>query len=154
MTQLHRAWPSNTALQDPSAPLISSLDPLASQPSTSSHAAAAASGSGSSAVVAAGGLNHYSLWCVFDGHNGPGAAAAAAEHVLEILEDFLPPGPPNPSNTAFQGEVQRALVETIAAINLMVADRGIAAGCTATIVLQVGPLFVRGSRRHGPGLDF
>ena len=35
---------------------------------------------------------YYSLWAVFDGHNGSAAALMAAEHVTEIVEELLPYG--------------------------------------------------------------
>ncbi len=90
---------------------------------------------------------NYSLWCVFDGHNGVAAASMTAEHVTEIVEELLPYGPPEPPDSPYYQEwceeVQSTLGETIAALNLLFAGRGILAGCTATLVLQVQQLFLQ-----------
>lgn len=91
--------------------------------------------------AASGAPHYYSFWCVFDGHNGAAAATMSGEHVTEILEELLPYGPPEPPDSPYYeewcGEVQRAVAETIPALNLLFAGRGIVAGCTATLVLQV-----------------
>jgi len=86
--------------------------------------------------------NFYSLWCVFDGHNGVHAAKMAGEAVLPILESRLPLGSPPPPNhplyARFREGIQRSLVETTVELNSLFAQRGIHAGATSTIVLQVG----------------
>ena len=84
--------------------------------------------------------NTYSLYCVFDGHNGVHAAKMAGECVLPLVEARLPLGCPPPADhptyTQFREGIQLALVEAIVEMNYLFAQRGIHAGCTATIVLQ------------------
>ncbi|KAL4444168.1 hypothetical protein ABPG75_011905 [Micractinium tetrahymenae] len=86
--------------------------------------------------------DEYSLFAVFDGHNGVAAARMAADAVLGVLEARLPPGPPPPCDAPgflpWREDVQLALVETLAELNKMFALKGILAGCTATLVLQMG----------------
>ena len=43
----------------------------------------------------------------------------------------------DPGFEAFAQAVQRALVEAVTRLNLLFAQRGVTAGCTATLVLQV-----------------
>lgn len=84
--------------------------------------------------------NTYSLYCVFDGHNGVHAAKMAGDSVLPLVEARLPLGCPppqdHPSYTQFREGIQLALVEAVVEMNQLFAQRGIHAGCTATIVLQ------------------
>lgn len=86
--------------------------------------------------------DEYSIFAVFDGHNGPPAARLAAKELVTVLEERLPQGvPPAPSSPTYQPwreDIQLALVETLAELNRMFAMRGILAGCTATLCLQVG----------------
>jgi len=86
--------------------------------------------------------NTYSLYCVFDGHNGVHAAKMAGGAVLPLIESRLPLGSPPPvdhhSYTQFREGIQLALVEAIVEMNHLFAQRGIHAGCTATVVLQQG----------------
>lgn len=83
--------------------------------------------------------SEYSLFCVFDGHNGKHAAAMAGERVLEIVEKHLPRGNPpaqsHPDYFEWRHLIQRALAICIVELNSLFAERGIHAGCTATIVL-------------------
>jgi serine/threonine protein phosphatase PrpC len=83
--------------------------------------------------------SQYSLFCVFDGHNGKHAARHASETVLEVLEKHLPRGNPPPIDHTNYDEwrelVQRAMAITLVEINSTFASRGIHAGCTATIVM-------------------
>ncbi len=86
--------------------------------------------------------NTYSLYCVFDGHNGVHAAKMAGDAVLPLVESKLPLGTPppvdHPSYTRFREGIQLALVEAIVEMNHLFAQRGIHAGATATVVLQQG----------------
>lgn len=83
----------------------------------------------------------YSLFAVFDGHNGVAAARLVADSLVPILEERLPQGLPpaatSPSWVAWREDIQLALVETMAELNRLFALKGILAGCTATLVLQV-----------------
>ena len=83
--------------------------------------------------------NVYSLFCVFDGHNGRHAANHAAGCVRETLEKHLPRGnaPPiaHEDYEEWRGLIQRALAITLVELNGTFAAKGIHAGCTATIVL-------------------
>lgn len=83
----------------------------------------------------------YSLFAVFDGHNGVAAARLVADLLLEVLEERLPQGVPPPAGSPtwvpWREDVQLALVETLAELNRLFALKGILAGCTATLVLQV-----------------
>jgi len=89
-------------------------------------------------------LNTYSLFCVFDGHNGAAAAKFAANRVLPMLEERLPKGPvpplDHPLSPAFRELIQCAVVETTIQLNREYAARGIMAGCTSTVVLVVDRL--------------
>lgn len=84
----------------------------------------------------------YSLFAVFDGHNGAAAARLVAERLVGILEERLPQGVPPPAASPtwvpWREDIQLALVETMAELNRLFALKGILAGCTATLVLQVG----------------
>jgi serine/threonine protein phosphatase PrpC len=84
-------------------------------------------------------LNEYSLFCVFDGHNGRHAAKHSADWVRETLEKHLPRGnaPPisHPDYDEWRGLIQRALAITLVELNGTFAAKGIHAGCTATVVL-------------------
>ncbi|KAL6776912.1 hypothetical protein ACKKBF_B03980 [Auxenochlorella protothecoides x Auxenochlorella symbiontica] len=85
----------------------------------------------------------YSVFAVFDGHNGAAAAQLAGDKALGLLEDRLPWGAPpadvaGPGARAWRCAIQRALVETLVELNWLFAGHGVVAGCTATIVLQVG----------------
>lgn len=86
--------------------------------------------------------NLYSLYCVFDGHNGVAAAKLVSERLVEVLEARLPAGVPpqmgTPAHEPWREDIQLALVETMAELNRAFAERGIQAGCTATLVLQIG----------------
>lgn len=86
--------------------------------------------------------NTYSLYCVFDGHNGVHAAKLAGDAVLPLVESKLPLGTPPPvdhhSYAQFREGIQLALVEAIVEMNHLFAQRGIHAGATATVVLQHG----------------
>lgn len=83
--------------------------------------------------------SQYSLFCVFDGHNGKHAARHSADKVLTVLEKHLPRGNPPPPNHADYDEwrqlIQRALVITLVELNSTFAARGIHAGCTSTIII-------------------
>lgn len=84
----------------------------------------------------------YSLYCVFDGHNGVHAAKLAGDSVLALIEARLPlgcpPPPDHPLFEQFREGIQLAMAEAIVEMNRLFAQRGIHAGCTATIALQVG----------------
>ena len=84
-------------------------------------------------------LSEYSLFCVFDGHNGRHAAKHAADFVRDTLEKHLPRGntPPvaHPDYEEWRELIQRALAITLVELNGTFATKGIHAGCTATIVL-------------------
>lgn len=83
--------------------------------------------------------NEYSLFCVFDGHNGKHAARHASDSVISVLEKHLPRGnsPPgtHPDYEEWRQLIQRAMAITLVELNSMFAIKGIHAGCTATIVL-------------------
>ena len=87
-------------------------------------------------------LSEYSLFCVFDGHNGKHAAKMSGDYVLRFVEAHLPRGnPPAPSHPDFhewRQLLQKALVLTIVDLNTQFAEKGIHAGCTATVVLVTG----------------
>ncbi|PSC76687.1 putative phosphatase 2C 15 isoform X1 [Micractinium conductrix] len=110
------------------------------EPSIAEHSTA----SGGSARCSCCGSNtdEYSVFAVFDGHNGVAAARLAADSLLAVMEPRLPHGPPpspqSPGFLPWREDVQLALVETLAELNKMFAMKGILAGCTATLVLQVG----------------
>lgn len=100
--------------------------------------------SSSTAPEAGSRPTHYSLLAVFDGHNGNMAAQLAGQKTLGLLEDRLPwSAPPAEEDesepaVAWRGAVQRALVETLVELNWLFAGHGMTAGCTATLVVQVG----------------
>jgi serine/threonine protein phosphatase PrpC len=81
----------------------------------------------------------YSIFCVFDGHNGRHAAKHSADFVLETVEKHLPrgnaPSMTHPDYEEWRILIQRALAITLVELNGTFAARGIHAGCTATIVL-------------------
>lgn len=83
------------------------------------------------------------LFVVCDGHNGVTAAQYVADQLPAYLDDLLPLGePPDESDAkAFllwrQG-LQRALTISLALLHRAFAGQGVLAGCTVTIVLQVG----------------
>ena len=83
--------------------------------------------------------NEYSLFCVFDGHNGKHAARHASESVVDVLEKHLPRGnsPPadHPDYDEWRQLIQRAMAITLVELNSTFATKGIHAGCTATIVM-------------------
>jgi serine/threonine protein phosphatase PrpC len=83
--------------------------------------------------------NEYSLFCVFDGHNGKHAARHASESVVSVLEKHLPRGNSPPVDHDDYDEwrqlIQRALAITLVELNSTFALKGIHAGCTATMVL-------------------
>lgn len=84
-------------------------------------------------------ISEYSLFCVFDGHNGRHAAKHSADSVRETLEKHLPRGnvPPvsHPDYEEWRSLLQRALAITLVELNGTFAAKGVHAGCTATIVL-------------------
>jgi serine/threonine protein phosphatase PrpC len=88
--------------------------------------------------------SRYSLFAVFDGHNGAHAARLCGEAVLPVLESRLPLGCPppraHPGYPAWADAVLRALVETVVELNRLFAERGVHAGATATVVLVHGAL--------------
>ena len=71
------------------------------------------------------------------------AARLVADTLLSTLEERLPPGEPPPTSSPtflpWREDIQLALVETLAELNKLFALKGILAGCTATLVLQVHP---------------
>lgn len=68
----------------------------------SSHGASARDGFAPGCCAACGQPDDcYSLFAVFDGHNGSAAAKLCAAHAVELVESGLPPGSP-------PGEVRRA----------------------------------------------
>ncbi len=84
----------------------------------------------------------YGLFVVNDGHNG----AAAARYVVDTLSDYLQPllprgGPPSERRgaefTAWRHAIQRALTVAMALLHRSFAAKGVLAGCTSTVVLQV-----------------
>jgi len=98
-----------------------------------------------------------SLFCVFDGHNGPHAAAAAADSILAALATRLPGPPPLselasdsgdataadlacPAAAAWRGEVAAALAAAFHDVQVSWAGRGALGGCTATVALVLGRL--------------
>ncbi len=87
-------------------------------------------------------LSEYSLFCVFDGHNGRHAAKHSGDMVRDTLEKHLPRGnaPPvtHPDYEEWRGLIQRAMAITLVELNGTFADKGIHAGCTATLVLVTG----------------
>ena len=56
----------------------------------------------------------------------------------ERLPQGSPPHPGAPTYTPWREDIQLALVETLAELNRLFAVKGVLAGCTATLVLQVG----------------
>ncbi len=87
-------------------------------------------------------VSEYSLFCVFDGHNGRHAAKHSADSVRDTLEKHLPRGnlPPSshPDFVEWRELIQRALAITLVELNGTFAEKGIHAGCTATLVLVTG----------------
>jgi serine/threonine protein phosphatase PrpC len=87
-------------------------------------------------------LSEYSLFCVFDGHNGYHAAKHSGDLVRDTLEKHLPRGntPPvtHPDYVEWRELIQRALAITLVELNGTFAEKGIHAGCTATLVLVTG----------------
>lgn len=86
--------------------------------------------------------NNYSLYAIFDGHNGVHAAKMCGDAVLALIESKLPLGcPPHPEQevfTTWRESIQFALIESLVELNRTFAQRGIHAGCTATIVIVQG----------------
>lgn len=142
---LPHAWPpSRCTLQF--APVQDVLLVEHQRPWPGSCTAAGEGGSAGSARCSCCGADtaEYSLFAVFDGHNGVAAARLVADSLLGILEERLPQGVPppgcSPTWVPWREDVQLALVETLAELNRLFALKGILAGCTATLVLQVrGP---------------
>jgi hypothetical protein len=100
------------------------------------------SGGGSARCSCCGAVtDEYSLFAVFDGHNGAAAATLVADNLVAYLEERLPAGPPpastSPGFLPWREDIQLALVETLAELNKLFAAKGILAGCTATLCLQV-----------------
>ena len=100
------------------------------------------SGGGSARCSCCGAAtDEYSLFAVFDGHNGAAAATLVADNLVAYLEERLPAGPPpassSPGFLPWREDIQLALVETLAELNKLFAAKGILAGCTATLCLQV-----------------
>lgn len=83
--------------------------------------------------------SEFSLFCVFDGHNGKHAAVMCGDMVLSIVESLLPRGNPpsasHPHYCEWRHLLQRALALAMVQLNSEFALKGIHAGCTATIVL-------------------
>ncbi|KAK9804224.1 hypothetical protein WJX72_002010 [[Myrmecia] bisecta] len=85
----------------------------------------------------------YGLFCILDGHNGVTAANHVANSLQEVLTARLPAGePPLESDgelyRSWRGHLQKALVGALSDLHLSFACLGLAAGCTATIILQCG----------------
>lgn len=87
--------------------------------------------------------DEFALFCVFDGHNGVLAAKYISETLLNRLVDKLPTGnPPEECDeeafATWRQHIVRALAEVLSETHLSFAKLGQLAGCTVTIVLQVG----------------
>ena len=107
----------------------------------------------------------YSLFCVFDGHNGRAAAAFCERHFAPAVHAGLPAGPPplgalegrcgcaectsdgdderalppaSPSACLWRAALQRALAAALTATHAVYAARGGRGGSTATAVLVAG----------------
>ncbi len=83
------------------------------------------------------------LFVVCDGHNGVAAAQYVADQLPAYLDDLLPPGGPPPESDAkdfltWRQGLQRALTVALALMHRAFAGMGMLAGCTVTVVLQVG----------------
>ena len=98
----------------------------------------------------------YGLFVVNDGHNG----ATAARYVADMLSDYLHPllprgGPPpekrGPDFTAWRHAIQRALTVAMALLHRSFAAKGVLAGCTSTVILQV---FRRGCHHPARALTY
>ncbi len=86
------------------------------------------------------------LFVVCDGHNGVTAARYVADQLPAYLDDLLPPGEmpgdDDPKGyTKWRQGLQRALTVSLALMHRAFAGLGVLAGCTVTIVLQVGLCF-------------
>ena len=84
----------------------------------------------------------YGLFVVNDGHNGAAAARYAADSLSDYLQPLLPRGGPPPEKrgaefTAWRHAIQRALTVAMALLHRSFAAKGVLAGCTSTVVLQV-----------------
>jgi len=106
----------------------------------------------------------YSVAAVFDGHNGPNAAAHCAAELAAVLRARLPPGPPPPGEVdsedecdwgaedagaaaaraaageAWRGALAAALAAAFHDLQHGWAARGRLGGTTATVALQAGRL--------------
>jgi serine/threonine protein phosphatase PrpC len=83
------------------------------------------------------------LFVVCDGHNGVAAAQYVADQLPAYLDDLLPLGePPDEADAkaflTWRQGLQRALTISLALLHRAFAGQGMLAGCTVTIVLQVG----------------
>ncbi|KAI3430380.1 hypothetical protein D9Q98_004975 [Chlorella vulgaris] len=127
---VHRPWPSgggSASGHSPgrSAPLFPDGQEMATTPTT------------------------YALFAVFDGHNGAHAARFAAHSVQGIVEALLPTHAPpqeavaggsSAELTELASQLQEVLVLSCLELQRQYATTGFMAGCTATLVLQVGCL--------------
>ena len=86
----------------------------------------------------------YGLFVVNDGHNGATAARYVADMLSDLLQPLLPTGGPPPEKqraafAAWRYAIQRALTLAMALLHRSFAAKGVLAGCTSTVVLQVWP---------------
>ena len=114
----------------------------ASKPEHEQDAPSACSMRGSEVMAFACRESTYGLFVVNDGHNG----ATAARYVADMLSDYLQPllprgGPPQEKHraefAAWRHAIQRALTVAMALLHRSFAAKGVLAGCTSTVVLQV-----------------
>ncbi|KAK9848030.1 hypothetical protein WJX84_004477 [Apatococcus fuscideae] len=83
----------------------------------------------------------YGLFCVFDGHNGAGAAQFAVNEIAKAVQERLPHGHPPPESDRarhrrWREQLQTALAAAMVDVDNQFACLGQTAGCTATVLLQ------------------
>lgn len=91
MVEHQRPWPGSDAAVSPTCGLARGSSGDASDAPSLARCSACG-----------GAADQYSLFAVFDGHNGASAARQAAKEVVPVLEERLPQGaPPSPHSPQF-----------------------------------------------------
>ena len=86
----------------------------------------------------------FDVLCLCDGHDGVQTGLFVRENLLETLRPLMPQdGPESPGDVhlkQFAAGVQRAVAETMQALDDAVCSEQTHSGCTCTVAIVAGPL--------------